>query len=70
MFGDNLLEAFDAVLGEGGHAILADAIDAQATILGEHVDREFVQPILIFAEQLGNMADGEDVGDGRQGQAA
>jgi hypothetical protein len=67
---DDLLEAFDAVVSEGRDAVLTDAIDAQATILWEHVDRKFVQPILIFAEQFGNVADGEDVGDRSQGQAA
>src|SRR5580700_1256729 len=68
--GDDLLEAFDAVLGEGGHAIFTDAIDAQTAIFGKHVDREFVQPVLIFAKYLGDIGDGEDGGDGSQGQAA
>src|SRR5438874_203364 len=39
---DDLLEALDTVLGEGRDAILADAVDAQAAVFGEHVDREFV----------------------------
>jgi hypothetical protein len=68
--GDDLLKAFDTVLGEGGHAILTDAIDAQAAIFGEHVDREFVQPVLVLAKYLGDIGDGEDGGDGSQGQAA
>src|SRR5438876_3317776 len=38
---DDLLEALDTVLGEGRDAILADAVDAQAAVFGEHVDREF-----------------------------
>src|SRR6185436_14796918 len=33
-----LLQALDAIIGEGGDAVLADAIDAQAAVLGEHVD--------------------------------
>jgi len=39
---DDLLEALDTVLGEGRDAILTDAVDAQAAVFGEHVDREFV----------------------------
>lgn len=70
LVGGRLLEAFDVVLGEGDYAILADTIDAQATIIGEHVHRKFVQPILIFAEPLANVADGEDAGDRSQAQAA
>jgi hypothetical protein len=31
---ESLLEALDAELGEGGHAILADAVDAQAGVFG------------------------------------
>lgn len=58
------------MLGERRLAILADAMDVQASVLGEHVDRKFVEPVLIFAEQSGNVADGEDMGDGRHGQAA
>ena len=65
--GDDLLEAFDAVFGEGGHTMFTDAIDAQASIFGEHVDRKFVQPVLILAEQFGDVADCEDSRDGSQG---
>jgi len=38
--GDDLLQVFDAVTCEGGHAILADAIDPKAAILREHVARK------------------------------
>jgi hypothetical protein len=34
--GDDLAQAFDAVLGEGGDAILADAVDPKAAVFGEH----------------------------------
>ena len=68
--GDDLLQAFDAVFGEGGDAVLADAVDAQAAVLREHVDREVVQPLLVLAEQSGDVADREDGGDGGHGQAA
>ena len=68
--GDNLLQALDAVFGEGGYAVLADAVDVQAAVLGEHVDREVVQPVLILAELLGDVANREDGGYGSHGQAA
>lgn len=35
---DNLLEALDAILGEGSYAIFTDAVDVQAAVLREHVD--------------------------------
>jgi hypothetical protein len=54
---DDLFQAFDAILGEGRDAILTDAIDAQAAVFGEHIDREFVQPIFILAERFGDVAD-------------
>jgi len=65
-----LFQAFDAIFGEGRYAILTDALDVQAAVLREHVDREFAQPVLIFAEHFGDVVDGEDGCDGAQGQAA
>jgi hypothetical protein len=56
-----LFQALDAILGEGRDAILTDAIDAQAAVFGEHIDREFVQPVFILAERFGYVADGEYV---------
>ena len=70
LFRDSLLEALDAIIGEGWNAILANAINAQATVFGKHVDLEFPEPFVIFAEHFGNVVDGEDVRDCRQGQAA
>jgi hypothetical protein len=58
---DDLFQALDAILGEGRDAILTDAIDAQAAVFGEHIDREFVQPVFILAERFGYVADGEYV---------
>ena len=40
MVGDDLAQALDAVFGEGGHAILAEAVDPKAAVFGEQVDRE------------------------------
>jgi hypothetical protein len=67
---DDLFQAVDAMLGKGSYAILADAVDAQAAVFGEHVDREVVQPVLILAERFGDVVDGEDGRDGSQDQAA
>src|SRR6201995_3368604 len=35
-----------------------------------HIDRQVVEPILVLAEQFGDVGDGEDEGDGSQDQAA
>jgi hypothetical protein len=67
---DDLYQVLDAMLGEGGYAILADPVDVQASVLGEHVDRQLVKPVLVLAEHFGDIADGEDVRGGGQGQAA
>ncbi len=70
LVGDDLFQAFDAVFGEGRYAIHTDAVDVQAAVFREHVDREFVQPVLILAEHFSDVVDGEDGCDGGQGQAA
>lgn len=67
---DDLLQNFDAELSEGGHAVLANAVDPQATIVGVHVDGEIPQPFLVLAQHCCDMANGEDGGDGGQDQAA
>ena len=36
--GDELLQALDAVIGEGSDAIFTDPVDAQTTVFREHVD--------------------------------
>ena len=41
---------------------------AQTAIFGKHVDREFVQPVLILAKYLGDIGYGEGGCDGSQGQ--
>ena len=55
--GDDLAQVLDAVLGEGRHPILTDAVDPKAAVFGEHVDREVVQPVLVLAEQVGDVAE-------------
>src|SRR5205814_9159610 len=48
---DDLTQVLDAVLGEGGHAILTHAVDPEAAVFREHVDRQLVQPVFVLAEQ-------------------
>ena len=36
---NHLLQALDAVFGEGGDLDLADAVDLKVPVFGEHVDR-------------------------------
>src|SRR3954449_1164679 len=68
--GDDLAQVFDAVSGEGGHPILADTVYPKATVFREHVDRQIEDPIFVFAEQIGDIADREDGADRRHDQAA
>src|SRR3954468_17913031 len=70
LIGDDLAQVFDAVSGEGGHPVLADPVDPEAAIFGEHVDRQVVQPVFVLAEQIGDVADREDGADRRHDQAA
>jgi len=35
---DDLLQALDAVIGEGSDAIFTDPVDAQTAVFSEHVD--------------------------------
>ncbi|HME21573.1 MAG TPA: hypothetical protein VKI44_09555 [Acetobacteraceae bacterium] len=51
-------------------AVLADAVDAKATVFREHVDRQLVQPVFVLAEPVGDVADGEDGCDSRHDHAA
>ena len=41
-------------------AVVTDAVDIQAAVFGEHVDLAFVQPVLVLAEQFGDVTDSED----------
>lgn len=36
--GNDLLQALDAIIGEGSDAIFTDAVDAQTAVFREHVD--------------------------------
>ena len=58
---DYLLEALDAVSGEGRHSILTYAADPQAAVFGIHVDLEIPQPFLVLAKLFGDVFEREDV---------
>jgi len=65
--GDDLARVVDAVLSEGGQAVLADAVHPETAVLRLHVNRQLEEPILVFAEKVGDVADGKDGADRRHG---
>jgi hypothetical protein len=42
-----LLQAFDAVSGEGDHSISTNTVEAKAAVFREQVDRQLVQLVFI-----------------------
>ena len=48
--GNDLAQVVDAVLSEGRHSVLADAVDPKAAVFREHIDREIVQPVFVLPE--------------------
>jgi hypothetical protein len=60
---DELLEVFDAEVGERHLAVVTGSIDSDQAVFGFHVDGYVPEPVLIFAEHLGDAGDGEDVMD-------
>jgi hypothetical protein len=69
--GEKFLQVLDACSGEGHDRIVVVAIEyGEAAVLWLHIRRNFVEPILIFVEHLGDAADGEDMAWRRHGQAA
>jgi hypothetical protein len=63
LLGDDLAQIIDAIAGEGGHPVLADAIDPEAAVFRFHADRQIEEPIFVFAEKVGNVADRKDGAD-------
>jgi hypothetical protein len=43
---------------------LTKTVDAKAAVFREQVDRQIVQPAFALAEEVGDVADGEDGADG------
>jgi hypothetical protein len=69
--GEQFPQVLDALSGEGHDGIvLVDIKDGEAAVLRLHIQRDLVQPILIFAQHPGDAANGEDVTWRRHGQAA
>jgi hypothetical protein len=68
--GDDLARAFDAVLGEGGDAILADAVDPKTAVFGDMSIDNSKQQSLSSRSRLAAWPDRDDGADGRHDQAA
>ena len=60
---DELDQTLNAKVGEGQDGLLSDAVDPDDTVLDFHFVGNVVQPILVFAELLGDAIDGGDVMD-------
>ena len=60
---DELDQVLDAEVGERQDAVFSDAIDPDDAILDFHFIGNVPQPILVFAEVLGDASDGGDVMD-------
>lgn len=58
------------MFGECRAAVFADTDDPETAVLGVHVYRDPVQPLLVLAEHFGDVGDREDVSDASHGQAA
>ena len=58
---DKLNQVLDSEVGERHDAIFTDAIDPDEAVLGIHFIGDVAQPVLIFAEMLGDASDGGDV---------
>lgn len=69
--GEEFLQVLDAGSGEGHDGmVVVDIEDGEAAVLRLHIQRDLVEPILIFVEHPGDAADGKDVAWRRHGQAA
>lgn len=60
---DKFGQRFDAEVGERHNALVGGTINPDLTVLGIHFVSDVPQPVLIFAEHLGNPSDGVDVVD-------
>lgn len=69
--GEKFFQVFDALSGEGHDGnVIVDIQDGKAAVLRLHAQRDFVEPLLIFAQHPGDAADGEDVAWRCHAQAA
>lgn len=58
---DEIDQVFDAEVGEGLDAVFSDAIDPDDAVFDLHFIGDVPQPVLIFAEVLGDAIDCGDV---------
>ena len=58
---DELDQVFDSEAGERLDAIFSDALDPDDAVLDLHFAGDIPQPVLVFAEVLGDTSDGSDV---------
>ncbi len=56
-------QALNAEVGERQDAVFSDAVDPDDTVFDFHLAGDVPQPILVFAELLGNAGDSGDVMD-------
>jgi hypothetical protein len=68
--GDDLAQAFDAVLGEGGDPVLADAVDPKAAVFGDMSIDSSKRQSLSSRSRLATWPNRDDGADGRHDQAA
>lgn len=60
---DEFDQALNAEVGERQDAVFSDAVDPDDTVLDFHLAGDVPQPILVFAELLGNAGHSGDVTD-------
>lgn len=58
MHPDQLGQRLDSEVGERHDAVFSDAVDPDDAILDVHFIGHVVQPVLVFAESLGDTGDG------------
>jgi hypothetical protein len=60
---DEFLKVLDAEVGKRHDAVVADAVDPDASVLGFHFSGNFPEPIFVIAEFFGDAVDSGDVMD-------
>ena len=67
---DEVGQAFEAEVREGGDLLVVGPMDPEATVLRCHVDIDVPQQLGVLTEHLGGEREGIDPGDRSHGQAA
>ena len=58
---DEIDEVLDSEVGERHDAVFADAVDPDHAVFGFHFVGDVEEPVLVFAEILGDAVDRRDV---------